>query len=109
MAGTFLADLLPELGDGAGQVGGVCQTVVTKAFFRVPGVIAALPRQLLHTKTHTRVNKTRLQQLRILISISRLLAQNSDVYQMLTDGICIRTKKYYLLSSVTLTLHSPQF
>lgn len=52
MAATFLADLLPELGDGAGQVGGVCQTVVTKTFIRVPGVIAALPRQLLHTKTH---------------------------------------------------------
>lgn len=51
MAGTYLADLLPELGYSAGQVGGVRQTVVGKTFLCVPGVITALPRQLLRTKT----------------------------------------------------------
>ena len=49
---THLTDLLPELGDSTGQVGGVCQTVVGKAFLCVPGVITALPRQLLHTQTY---------------------------------------------------------
>lgn len=44
------ADLLPELSDSAGQVSGVCQTVVGKTFLCVPGVITALPRQLLHTQ-----------------------------------------------------------
>lgn len=42
--------LLPELGDSTGQVGGVRQTVVAKTLVSVPGVITALPRQLLHTK-----------------------------------------------------------
>lgn len=51
MTGSYLADLLPELSDSTGQVGGVCQTVVGKTFLCVPGVITALPRQLLHTKT----------------------------------------------------------
>lgn len=55
---TFLCrvscgNLLPELGDSAGEVRGVCQTVVGKAFVCVPGVIAALPRQLLHTQTYS--------------------------------------------------------
>lgn len=48
--GSGLTDLLPELCDGAGQVGGVCQAVVGKAVLRVPVVITALPRKLLHTK-----------------------------------------------------------
>lgn len=38
------ADLLPELSDSAGQVGGICQTVVGKTFLCVPGVVTALPR-----------------------------------------------------------------
>lgn len=37
-------DLLPELSDSAGQVGGICQTVVGKTFLCVPGVVTALPR-----------------------------------------------------------------
>lgn len=35
---------LPELRDGAGEVGGVAQAVVGEALLRVPGVVAALPR-----------------------------------------------------------------
>lgn len=38
------SDLLPELGDGAGEVGGVGQAVVREALLCVPGVVAALPR-----------------------------------------------------------------
>lgn len=48
---TRPADLLPELSDCAGQVGGVCQAVVGETFVCVPGVVTALPRKLLHT-TH---------------------------------------------------------
>lgn len=44
-------DLLPELGDGAGQVGGVSQAVVREAFWSVPRVVAGLPRQLLHSQS----------------------------------------------------------
>lgn len=45
------SDALPELRDGAGEVGGVAQAVVGEALLRVPGVVAALPRQLLRTAT----------------------------------------------------------
>lgn len=55
---TRPADLLPELSDCAGQVGGVRQTVVGEAFVCVPGVVTALPRKLLHT-THADVKATR--------------------------------------------------
>lgn len=50
------ADLLPELGDGAGQVGRIRQAVVGEAFLCVPGVVTALPRQLLRTE-RTCLNK----------------------------------------------------
>lgn len=49
-------DVLPELGDGAGEVGGVLQGVVGEAAVGVPGVPAALPRQVLgsmHTVSTT--------------------------------------------------------
>lgn len=42
--GVPQSDALPELRDGAGEVGGVAQAVVGEALFRVPGVVAALPR-----------------------------------------------------------------
>lgn len=45
-----MTDLLPELCDGAGQVGGIGQAVVGKTVLRVPVVLAALPRKLLDTK-----------------------------------------------------------
>lgn len=41
-------DVLPELGDGAGEVGGVAQGVVGEAAVGVPGVSTALPWQVLH-------------------------------------------------------------
>lgn len=41
-------DVLPELGDSAGEVGGVVQGVVGEAAVGVPGVPAVLPRQVLH-------------------------------------------------------------
>ena len=40
----YVADLLPKLGDSAGQVGGIRQAVVGKTFVCVPGVVTALPR-----------------------------------------------------------------
>lgn len=42
--------VLPELRDGAGEVGGVCQAIVGEALLCVPGVVAALPWQLLQAK-----------------------------------------------------------
>lgn len=42
--GVPQSDALPELRDGAGEVGGVAQAVVGEALLRVPGVVAALPR-----------------------------------------------------------------
>lgn len=42
--GVPQSDALPELCDGAGEVGGVAQAVVGEALLRVPGVVAALPR-----------------------------------------------------------------
>lgn len=51
--GSKSANVLPELCDGAGQVGGVCQAVIGEAAFGVPGVITALPRQLLNKKVQS--------------------------------------------------------
>lgn len=48
--GLGLTNLLPELGDSAGQVGGVRHAVVGKTVVCVPVVITALPRKLLHQK-----------------------------------------------------------
>lgn len=45
--------LLPELSDGARQVGGVFQTVVGETVLRVPVIVTALPRQLLQTPAFT--------------------------------------------------------
>lgn len=66
------ADLLPELGDGAGQVGRIRQAVVGEAFLCVPGVVTALPRQLLHTE-RTCLNK-RCTNIHINSSHSKFLA-----------------------------------
>lgn len=41
-------DVLPELGDGTGEVSGVAQRVVGEAAVSVPGVPTALPWQFLH-------------------------------------------------------------
>lgn len=57
MTWTQLTDLLPELSNSAGKVAGICQTVVGKTFLCVPGVITALPGQLLQTRTHAKTKK----------------------------------------------------
>ena len=56
-------DVLPELGDGAGEVGGVAQGVVGEAVVGVPGVPTALPRQVLcrHKDIRVSINVTSLK------------------------------------------------
>jgi len=56
-------DVLPELGDGAGEVGGVAQGVVGEAVVGVPGVPTALPRQVLcrHKDSRVSINVTSLK------------------------------------------------
>lgn len=48
-------DVLPELGDSAGEIGGVAQGVVGEAVVSVPGIPAALPRQVLRQHKGNRV------------------------------------------------------
>lgn len=48
-------DVLPELGDSAGQVGGVIQGVVGEAAVCVPGIPTVLPWQVLHRHKDSRV------------------------------------------------------
>lgn len=73
-------DVLPELGDGAGEVGGVLQGVVGEAAVGVPSVPAALPRQVLgsmHTVSTTSAFFQTANPLFIYLFISKRMGGSS--------------------------------
>ncbi len=90
-AGRHLADLLPELCDGAGQVGGVRQTVVGKTFLRVPGVITALPRQLLHKKHMHKQNMAPVAQNELFLGLALIFWHKTALLD-LSDISLMKTK-----------------